>query len=80
MNGCVVDVCDPLADPFEVMEEYNVKLTEFDKCSDFDYDALILAVSHNEFKNYDLSGYINNQTVIYDIKGFFDRDKVTGRL
>lgn len=78
--GCIVDVCDPMADPFEVMEEYGVKLTEFDKCSEFDYDALILAVSHNEFKEYDLSEYINNKTVIYDIKGFFDRDKVTGRL
>lgn len=78
--GCIVDVCDPLADPFEVVEEYGVKLTEFDKCSEFDYDALVLAVSHEKFKDYDFSKFFNNQTVIYDIKGFFDRDKVNGRL
>ncbi len=78
--GCMVDVCDPLADPYEVMEEYGIKLSEFSDCKEFDYDALVLAVSHDSFKDYDLSDFINRQTVIYDIKGFFDRKIVTGRL
>ena len=78
--GCIVDVCDPLADPFEVAEEYGVKLIDYKQCSEFDYDALILAVAHDKFKNYDFSKFFTNQTVIYDIKGFFDRDKVNGRL
>jgi len=78
--GCIVDVCDPLADPFEVVEEYGVKLVDYKQCSQVDYDAIILAVAHEKFKNYDFSKFFTNQTVIYDIKGFFDRDKVNGRL
>jgi len=78
--GCVVDVCDPLADPFEVMEEYNVKLTETNKCIEYDYDAVVLSVAHEKFKDYDFSKFFSDKTVVYDIKGFFDRNKVTGRL
>jgi len=78
--GCMVDVCDPMADAYEVMEEYNIKLSQFDDCKNFEYDALILAVSHEAFKHIDLSDFINKQTVIYDIKGFLDRNIVTGRL
>ncbi|HNW82138.1 MAG TPA: Vi polysaccharide biosynthesis UDP-N-acetylglucosamine C-6 dehydrogenase TviB [bacterium] len=78
--GCVVDVCDPMADPHDVAEEYGVTLSDFPNCSKNNYDALILAVAHNEFKKYDLSDFINNNTVIYDIKGILDRKIVSGRL
>jgi len=78
--GCIVDVCDPFADPFEVMEEYGVKMINFEETGNFEYDALVLAVSHEKFRNYDLSGFVSNNSVIYDIKGFLDRNIITGRL
>lgn len=78
--GCMVDICDPMADPHEVTEEYGVTLSDFNDCLKNEYDAVILAVAHEKFKSYDLSYFINNSTVIYDIKGFLDRNIVTGRL
>jgi UDP-N-acetyl-D-glucosamine/UDP-N-acetyl-D-galactosamine dehydrogenase len=78
--GCVVDVVDPMADPHEVVEEYGVELSDFSECLKHDYDAVVLAVSHEKFKNYDLGSFIDKNTVIYDIKGFLDRNIVTGRL
>jgi len=78
--GCVVDVCDPMADKEDVMEEYGVKLSDYSECLKNDYDALILAVAHNEFKSFDISAFVNKNVVIYDIKGILDRKIVSGRL
>lgn len=78
--GCIVDVVDPMADPHEVIEEYGVELSDFSECKTHDYDAVILAVSHEKFRSYDLGSFIDKNTVIYDIKGFLDRNIVTGRL
>jgi len=45
------------------------------------YDAVVLAVAHNQFKNIDLSKLRNNHNaVIYDIKGIWDKELVDGRL
>ena len=45
------------------------------------YDAIILAVSHDEFKNIDFKSLINgNNTVVFDTKCFLPRDIVDGRL
>jgi UDP-N-acetyl-D-galactosamine dehydrogenase len=33
------------------------------------YDAIVLAVAHNEFKTLNLKPLKNNRTVIYDVKG-----------
>lgn len=78
--GCVVDICDPMADAHEVTEEYGVKLSDFNECLKNEYDAVILAVAHEKFRSYDFSYFINSNTVIYDIKGFLDRNIITGRL
>ena len=47
------------------------------------YDAIILAVAHNEFKAYGIE-YLRklgcDNSVFYDIKGVFPKDKVDGRL
>jgi len=45
------------------------------------YDGIILAVAHKEFR--DLEKELKNKRenqVIYDIKGFFDKNLVDGRL
>ena len=77
--GCTVDVFDPWADPEEVKHEYGIELIE--QYADNKYDAVVLAVAHNQFKKIDLSKLRNgHNAVIYDIKGIWDKDKVNGRL
>ena len=78
--GCVVDVYDPWADPAEVKHEYGLDLlpTIDDGPSTIDYDAVVLAVAHDEFRALDLDR--DGSTVLYDIKSFLDVEKVDGRL
>ena len=44
------------------------------------YDAIILAVSHEEFLKIDYKAYQNKGAVIFDTKSFIDRNFVDGRL
>ncbi len=75
--GINVDVYDPWADPEEVRHEYGLSLlTSTPKLEN--YDAIVLAVAHNEFKEMDLTPQKNQ--VVYDIKSILDKNKVDGRL
>ncbi|UYQ92436.1 nucleotide sugar dehydrogenase [Chitinophaga horti] len=76
--GMQVDVYDPHADHKLVEEEYGIKLR--DRIDGY-YDALILAVAHNEFLQIDFKELRNgHSTVIFDTKSFLDRSLVDGRL
>lgn len=44
------------------------------------YDAVILAVAHNEFSDIDFSAIRANNSVLYDVKGVLSRDIIDGRL
>ena len=73
-----VDVHDPCASSDEVMHEYGFGLTEINGT---DYDAVILAVSHEQFKKMDeeyLLSITKPHAVIYDLKGIY-RDKIKKR-
>jgi len=75
--GLQVDIYDPNAIKEEVKHEFNINLIDQTNS----YDAIILAVSHNEFKNLDLSSLKSkNGAVVYDIKSFLDKKSVDGRL
>ncbi|WP_201353796.1 Vi polysaccharide biosynthesis UDP-N-acetylglucosamine C-6 dehydrogenase TviB [Hydrogenimonas urashimensis] len=64
-----VDVYDPWADPQEVKREYGLDLLEQRDLNGKKYDAIILAVAHNEFESFDIDKVKNGQkTVVYDIK------------
>ena len=77
--GCQVDVYDPWADPEEVKDEYRIELV--DNYTAGGYDAVALAVAHNEFKNIDPATLRNgSNAIIYDIKGIWKKEKVDGRL
>ncbi len=75
--SCEVDVYDPWADSDEVKHEYGVTLTEKPGTG---YDAIVLAVSHNEFLKVDLKALGNGNTVVYDIKGLLSKELVDERL
>ncbi len=75
--GCEVEVYDPWADKEEVKHEYGIDLlTKEDKLDLNKYDALVVAVAHNEFKEMDIKKSDNQ--VVYDIKGILK--EADGRL
>ncbi len=78
--GCNVDVYDPWADKEEVKREYNIDLLQItnNQLPITNYDSIVLAVAHNEFKELSLS--LKNDTVVYDIKGVLNKNIVDGRL
>jgi UDP-N-acetyl-D-galactosamine dehydrogenase len=75
--SCNVDVFDPWADPAEVKHEYGLHLAPKPGS---DYDAVVLAVAHNEFKELDIKALGNKNAIIYDIKGLLDKSIVDERL
>lgn len=79
--GCEVTVYDPWANPEEVHEEYGINIsTKAEDIENNKYDAIILAVSHQEFLDFDLDQLKNNTVVIYDCKGILNRDLIDARL
>lgn len=78
--GVVVDVYDPHADKESVKKEYNIDMIDtLDDIRNF-YDAIILAVAHQEFTGMDLTLLKTQTGVIYDTKAVLDRRLVDGRL
>jgi len=77
-----ITVCDPWADAAKVAREYGVDIvTDLQKALSFRYDAIILAVAHDEFKNLPVRSYLKDDNgVVYDAKGILRRDDVDGRL
>jgi UDP-N-acetyl-D-galactosamine dehydrogenase len=72
-----VDIYDPWANAQEVKHEYGITLVEQLQEK---YDAIILAVKHDAFKDFALSKFLKPTTVVYDIKSFFDLEMVDARL
>lgn len=74
--GCAVDVYDPWTNKAEVQKEYDIELsTPTGK-----YEAIVLAVAHYQFKNFDISEFSNSNSVVFDVKGFLSKSVVDGRL
>lgn len=77
--GANVDIYDPWASATEVAEEYGVKImSELD--TNKKYDAVLLAVAHDEFKDFDFERHYKAGAVIFDTKAVVDRRWVDGRL
>ncbi|WP_178989007.1 nucleotide sugar dehydrogenase [Winogradskyella schleiferi] len=75
-----VDVYDPWASKEEVKHEYKLDLiTDFGDLSS-DYDAVILAVSHNEFLEIDITKLKSQTGVVFDVKSLLPIDTVDARL
>jgi len=78
--GCRVDILDPWADPGEVMAEYALKSLKSLPENAEPYDAVILTVAHQDFKQLDVKKLIRANGVVYDVKGILPREVVTKRL
>ena len=77
--GLKVDIWDPLAEEKIIKEEYGLPLLK-NVDPEKKYEVIILAVAHDEFKNFDFRKYKENGTIIYDVKNFVNRDIVNARL
>lgn len=74
-----ISVYDPWANTQKVFKEYGISL--LDSLRSHNYDAIILAVGHEDFKEIDFRSLCRSEnSVIYDVKGFIDRKQVDGRL
>jgi len=79
--NCHVDVYDPWVDKQEAEEEYGI--TPIEEPLTGSYDAVILAVAHDEFKELGaerVHSYGKDQHILYDTKYLLNRDDVDGRL
>lgn len=74
-----VDLYDPWVDVELFEKEYNLKV--FSEKPIKKYDAIVLAVSHDVFKELDLKKFYKDEnTIVYDVKSFYDKEQVTERL
>ena len=75
--GTDVTILDPWANPKEVKHEYGLEV--INDLPNGTFDAVILTVAHKEFLELDLNGLLNENGVLYDVKGIL-KEKVHGRL
>jgi UDP-N-acetyl-D-glucosamine/UDP-N-acetyl-D-galactosamine dehydrogenase len=79
--NCNVDVYDPWVDKNEAIREYNIRPTDEPEKSK--YDAILLAVAHDEFKRLSveqIKAFGKKNHVLYDIKYLLKANEVDGRL
>ena len=76
--GCNVEVYDPWADKEEVQREYGLVLRDLETFNLQEYQAVIIAVAHNAFKELDFKS--RSKVVVYDLKGILPKEQVSGRL
>ncbi len=78
---CNTEVYDPWVDKVEAEREYGISL--INKPIPGKYDAIVLAVSHDQFKIItldELKSFGKDNHVLYDIKYILGPDQVDGRL
>lgn len=74
-----ITIYDPWADKTEVQHEYQIEISNtLNKTKK--YDAIILGVAHKEFLEVDIPSLLNENGVVYDVKGILDRTIIDGRL
>jgi len=73
-----VTVHDPWADPAIAKHEYGVELQN--DLPQEEFDAVILAVAHDEFRELDMKQTTNGVSVVYDVKGILPENIIDGKL
>jgi UDP-N-acetyl-D-galactosamine dehydrogenase len=75
-----ITVVDPWADAAQVLDRYGIHIDK-NATQNTGYDAIVLCVAHNDFKNLDVRAMLNpNGGIVYDVKGFLPIGIVDGRL
>ncbi len=79
--NCKVSVFDPWVSKIEAKQEYGLSLLDTPQPNE--YDAIILAVAHKEFKKMGIKkirSYGKSKHVVYDLKYLFSAEQVDKRL
>jgi UDP-N-acetyl-D-galactosamine dehydrogenase len=80
-DGVNVEIYDPWVNAEEAKHEYDI--TPVDKPAAGKYDAIILAVAHDQFKKMaisDIRALGTPQAIVYDLKYLFPTDQTDARL
>lgn len=72
-------IVDPWADPSEVMHEYKLT-TQKNVPKNTKYDAIILAVAHQQFKELNILDLTKDKNVIYDLKALLPQEQSDASL
>jgi len=74
-----VDVFDPWVDKKDFKKNYNQDV--YSEVPQKKYNAIILAVAHDAFKEINLNHLmIDSKSIVYDIKSFYSKNLITKRL
>ena len=76
--GVNIIIHDPWANAEEVMLEYGLKSIK--SLTNEKFDAIVLAVAHQEFKSLNLKQHRFDKSVVYDIKNFLSKDVIDSSL
>lgn len=79
--GCEVDIYDPWVEPIDALREYEVEVLR--DLSQVTYDAILIAVAHDNFKSMDpaeVARLRKPQSIIYDLKYVLSRNLSDIRL
>ncbi len=75
-----IDVYDPWANAKEVQKEFGINLYSETSQLQGKYDAIILTVSHKEFTGFNIKEHTTEPYVVFDVKAFFAKNTIDGRL
>nr|WP_295933516.1 nucleotide sugar dehydrogenase [uncultured Dyadobacter sp.] len=75
--GMQVEICDPWASQEQVLNEYSIALLEKPVGT---YEAVVIAVAHNEFHSMEFGDFIAPDSVIFDLKSILPQEMVDSRL
>lgn len=78
--GLDVTVFDPWVDLEEVKLEFGITALNKKTALKENYSTIILAVSHNEFRDLEITNLLAERSFVYDIKGFWPKEIINGRL
>lgn len=77
--GINVTIYDPMAKPADVSHEYGLQVLN-ELPSDVIYDSMVLAVAHSEFLSINWRSLVQENGIIYDVKGCLDKAVIDARL
>ena len=75
-----IDVYDPWANATDVYNQFGLHLLTEPSQLKANYEAVVLAVGHNEFGEFNLEKHLASPSVVFDVKGFLPKEKVDGCL
>ena len=74
-----IDIYDPWLKAESLNEEFNISALN-QLTQDINYDAIIIAVAHDDFNEINFKNFLTPNGVLYDVKGLLSISKVDGRL